>query len=385
MTPPPILVHISADFPDPFVSNKTHAIANLIDATPEFRHVVYSLNRVSAWSGIEALPFREDRIAVVYGAPRWGLMLSSRMRDLGAWIIHDLSRRNVLPDAVQAHKITVEGLAAEPIARYFNVPFLCSVQAKTDVKILRARPDLRRSYRRIWHDANHVFPFSPRAINTLSSVLHPRKGPTTLLPCITKQDDICPAALADRPSLVSMFRLDDFKGKNAGALIKAVLIARNRIPDLSLDIYGSGPPEAFFELARIIKQLSATDIVNLKGAVPHHDVQRTIARYTAFAMPTRRESYGMVFAESLLAGVPILQTRGWGLHGLFPDDGVGYACSDPGSPEEIATGLIFLVANEKALKNRIAAIQTAGTFEIMRQSTIANRYRKALESVLNKS
>src|SRR5215471_9919087 len=182
--PFPTILHITADFPDPLSSGKTPAISNLIDATPTFRHVVYSLNRVSSWRGLQALQFAPDRIALIYGAPRWGIMLASRSRAVARWIVDDLSAGGWVPDAVQAHKLTIEGLVASPIARHFRVPLLCSVQAKTDVKILHARPDLRRRYARIWHDAHHVFPFSPRARDTAASLLGARLGPTTLLPCI---------------------------------------------------------------------------------------------------------------------------------------------------------------------------------------------------------
>src|SRR6516165_10592155 len=110
--PMPVIVHISADFPDPLSPDKTSAIRSLVDATPGFRHIVYSLNRVSSWSGIEALRFGEDRVEVAYGAPPWGLMLATRFKALAAWILSDLTARRLRPDLIQAHKLTIEGLVA---------------------------------------------------------------------------------------------------------------------------------------------------------------------------------------------------------------------------------------------------------------------------------
>jgi glycosyltransferase involved in cell wall biosynthesis len=375
-------LHITADFPDPLSASKSPAISNLIDATPTFRHVVYSLNRVSSWRGLQALQFAPDRIAIAYGAPRWGIMLASRLRALARWMVDDLSARGSVPDAVQAHKLTIEGLVGFPIARHFRVPLLCSVQAKTDVKILRARPDLRRRFGQIWHDAHHVFPFSPRARETAASLLGARRGPTTLLPCITTANAMRRAPVAQSPRIVSVFRLDDHRGKNAETLIRATLVARRQIPELSLDIFGGGQPKSFFELGRLIDDLSAAHAVRLKGPVPHEVVQDTIAGYSAFVMPTLRESYGMVFAEALLAGVPILQTSGWGLHGLYPDDDVGYACTNPRSCSEVANGIVTIVANEQRLKSRIAELQREGAFEMLRPDAIAAAYRTAVESAV---
>jgi glycosyltransferase involved in cell wall biosynthesis len=380
--PSPTILHITADFPDPLSPGKTPAISNLIEAAPSFRHIVYSLNRVSSWRGVQALQFANDRIAVAYGAPPWGIMLATQLSAVARWIRDDLSARGWFPAAVQAHKLTIEGLVAAPIARHFGVPFLCSVQAKTDVKILHARPDLRQRYARIWHGAHHVFPFSPRARDTATSLLGARRGPTTLLPCITTANAMRRAPMAQSPSIVSVFRLDDHRSKNAETLIRATLAARRWIPDLILDIYGGGRPKPFFELGSIIDNLSAAQAVRLKGPVSHEIVQDTIARYCALVMPTLRESYGMVFAEALLAGVPILQTKGWGLHGLFRDVDIGYACANPRSCSEVAQGIVTIIAREKLLKSRIAELQCEGAFDILRRGSIAAAYRSAVERTI---
>ena len=61
-----VIVHISADFPDSMAAGKTSSVANLINSTEGYRHVVYSLNRVSLASGIVALDFGPDRKAIAY-------------------------------------------------------------------------------------------------------------------------------------------------------------------------------------------------------------------------------------------------------------------------------------------------------------------------------
>jgi hypothetical protein len=60
----PVIVHISGDFPDCIAPNKTRAITNLVEATSEFDHIVYSLNRVPAWGGIESVQFSNNKIAL---------------------------------------------------------------------------------------------------------------------------------------------------------------------------------------------------------------------------------------------------------------------------------------------------------------------------------
>lgn len=58
------ILHISADFPDPLVPEKTRAVENLIARADGFRHIVYSINRVSWRKDIALLEFAEDQTAI---------------------------------------------------------------------------------------------------------------------------------------------------------------------------------------------------------------------------------------------------------------------------------------------------------------------------------
>ena len=76
----------------------------------------------------------------------------------------------------------------------------------------------------------------------------------------------------------------------------------------------------------------------------------------ALALPSRNETFGMVYTEALFAGVPILYSRGTGIDGHLSGLDVGMAV-DPDNVSEIAEGLVDLVANNARYRN---AIQTAG-------------------------
>jgi len=376
----PAIVHVSADFPDCLGANKTHAISSLIAATPEFDHFVYSINRVPTWNGIESVQYSDNGIAVAYGAPSKGLFLRSRMEALGDWVIDDIRLRGRRVDVIHAHKLTMEGIAGHRIADAMHVPFICSVQADTDIKIMRARPDLRACFRHIWNTADYVVPFSPRARTEMTASLGERSGSISLLPCITDQDEMLAAPPVANSHFVSIFHFSSYVRKNAKGLIQAIEIASREHPSIELDIFGTGTPEDLRAMRALLKSPAARERVHLRGPLPRETVQRQIQKYVAFVMPTRRESYGMVYAESLLAGVPILQSKGWGIHGLFADGDVGYSC-DPGSIEDIKDGLLHLLKNEAALKRGIAKRQRAGEFNILRRDSIATEYRRIIASV----
>jgi|SoiMethySBSTD1v2_1073268.scaffolds.fasta_scaffold22083_5 glycogen synthase len=375
----PVIVHISGDFPDCIAPNKTRAIANLVEATPEFDHIVYSLNRIPAWSGIESVHFSNNKIALAYGAPSKGFFLRSRMEALADWIIADLVGRRQRIDVVHAHKLTIEGIAGRRIADAMKIPFVCSIQADTDTKIVWARPDLRAHFRHIWKTADCAVPFSPRGREEMNARLGKRNGRTSLLPCITHQDRLLPAKPVRNRRFISIFHFGSYVRKNAKGLIRAIQFASCDY-DIKLDIFGSGSPAELRAMHTLLRDADLRQRIQLRGPLRHDMVQSQIQEYVAFVMPTRRETYGMVFAESLLAGVPILQSKGWGIHGLFPDEEVGYSC-DSNSIEDIKRGILYLQENEAALKMRIARGQTAGDFDILRRAAIAAQYRDVITTV----
>ena len=158
-------------------------------------------------------------------------------------------------------------------------------------------------------------------------------------------------------------------------------IAARSIPDLSLDIFGSGAPKSFLDARRAVRKAGMEERIRLKGAVPHGRVQELVNRYAAFVLAARRETYGMVHVEALLAGVPILWSRDRGIDGLFDGLEVGCRC-DPSSAENIAAGIVRLVRDESTLKQRIARLQREDAFRHVRRAAIAQRYREIVRRAI---
>lgn len=369
------LLHVSADFPDPLAPAKTPAIRNLLALAPEHEHRVYSLNRVGARHGVSMLGFGENHRAVAYGAPPYGLMLERRLDALADALLEDIARSGVKPDLVHAHKLSVDALVGERVAAALGTPLLVSSQGNSDVKIISAKSGLRGRWRRIWREAAVILPFAPWTLARLTELLGPRSGPTRLLPCPTPQDAIQPPRRAD-PVLRSAFHLAGRKLKNAEALIAAAARAGKDAPELRLEIAGGGDAQGFAELTDAARRVGA-DRVALVGPQPHERMPAFLNAAAGFAMPSRRESYGMVFAEALMAGTPALHARGNGIDGYL-EDGVATLGVDAGSVDAIAEGMVRLVREQDAFKARLAALQESGALARFQRASIAETYRDAL-------
>jgi glycosyltransferase involved in cell wall biosynthesis len=379
------ILHLSADYPDPLEPAKTKAVANLLALADGHRHRVISLNRVG-WRpgrGIHALDFDDaagaGHRAVAYAAPGRGLMLRRAMERLADWVAEDCARAGFAPDLVHAHKLSVEGIAGHRLAARLGLPLALSVQGNTDLKIVGARPDLCPLYARLWREAALAFPFAPWARAALDARLGPRPGPVVALPCPGPADALLAPAPAPAPVIRAAFNLRDAKNKNAARLIRATGRAGAEIPALRLEIIGGGDAAAFAALAELACR-AAPGRVRFLGAVPHDAIQRLLNAATGFALVSHRESYGMVFAEALLAGSPCLIPRGRAIDGYFPDGSV-VLTADPQDEAEIARGLVRLVREEAALKARLAELGAAGGLALLTRPAIRASYLAALEEI----
>lgn len=373
------ILHLSADYPDTILGAKTRAVSMLLALTPEFEHRVYSINRTGWPFGIAAVPFDDaggqDHRAVVYGAPPKGLFLARFLDRLADWIAEDIARRGLRPGLVHAHKLSVEGLIGERVADRLGVPLIVSVQGNSDVRIVGVKRDLRPRWQRIWRGAAVVHPFAPWAAQQIEALLGPREGPILTLPCPTESDAIARPQLVG-PLFRSAFNLRHFRLKNAEGLLKGVAIAARKAPDTQLEIIGGGDVEAFVKLTRLIGRI-APGRVRLLGARPHGEMQALFNGACAFAMPSWRESYGMVFAESLLAGTPCLYSQDRAIDGYFETGSVVLA-ANPAVPEEVGDALVRLGREEAAFKDRLAALADAGGLAMLQRAAIAARYRDGI-------
>jgi glycosyltransferase involved in cell wall biosynthesis len=371
------ILHISADFPDPLVPSKTRAVQNLLAETEGFRHVVYSLNRVSWRRSIATLTFGEDRTALAYGAPPYGMMLERFLIPVGEAIARDLTRKNIAPSLIHAHKFTIDGLVAGVVSGLTGVPFVASLWGDTDIKIVEAKRGMKSRFKGLARQAEQLLPAAPWTKNYFRQAFGLDERRFRLLPVMTAGDKLLKPVLTHPQRLIAVFALDAWRRKGLDKLLDALAIAAHAHPDIVLDIYGTGSPKALLEVMGLVQTSEVAPRVRLKGVLPHGEVQRAMNGYTAFVMAPRRETYGMVHVEALLAGVPILWSENRGVDGLFDGHDVGMRC-DPNSPESIANGIKFLLANERRLKANIARLQAENLFEPLRRAGIAENYHQIL-------
>lgn len=378
------IVHVSADYPDNIAARKTPVIARLIALAPALEHRVYSLNRVSPSPGafvrgwgrppqaIELMPEAFGH-ALRYAAPGKGLFHQSALLKLGDWLAEHIASSGQPLDLLVGHKLTVEGIAARRAAEKLGVPYAITIQGNTDLKILRYRPDLRRAIGAVFHGAAQVFSFAPWSLGEVESLLGKRAGPSENLPCPPDFDDII-APDDTGAGLLSVFHLHNSKGKNLARMVAALRRIEGDHPGARLQIAGTGSPS---DIRRCEALIAGHPGVMLTGEMDRVTLRQTMNRAAGFVLPSLRESFGLVFIEALLSGLPIAYPKGAAVDGYF--DGCPFAIPvDARSTAEIAQAMASLLQNSAALKSELARWQRSPAARRFLPEAIGARFSAGL-------
>ncbi len=375
------ILHISNDYPDILAPNKTKAVLNLVEGTPEYRHVVYSLNRVNAMDGLAAMGFGEDRTSLAYGALPKGIFWEKRLREVGRWILADLKEKGIKPDLIEAHKFTIEGLIGQDLAQEFKVPLICDIQGYTDINILKKKKSLRPRYAKIAKECVAVLPYAPWVLDGFEEMIGLDRDKCTCLPVVPYIDKMSAAPVIKGDKLISVFHLDGWQNKNFEGMALAIDKLSEIRTGITLDIYGSGSPKTLLALQKIIDSQGLQDRMRLMGAVENGNISEIMQEYCAFIMPSKSESYGLVYVEALFSGLPILLNANRGISGYYDLDSIGYGCN-PHDIDDIANGMDHLLKNQKSLKDNIAKMQKDGAFDKLRKGAILKSYKSVIDKAL---
>jgi glycosyltransferase involved in cell wall biosynthesis len=194
-------------------------------------------------------------------------------------------------------------------------------------------PVLRQLERTVLRGAARVYATTPATVDRLAAVAGLDAGAVGVLPIPVDAarfsplpDDVWLAGLA-APTLVFVGAASDPR-KNVGLLLDAFAMLRERVPMARLRLVG--PPPA----ATLPAGVEATGHV---ASTP--DYLRDAA---LFVLPSLQEGFGVVAAEALACGVPVLTTPSGGPEHLVRASAGGVVLEgfDPGELAEAAAGLL---------------------------------------------
>jgi glycosyltransferase involved in cell wall biosynthesis len=144
--------------------------------------------------------------------------------------------------------------------------------------------------------------------------------------------------------------------KRVPALVPAVALARERVPELRLRVFGDGPERA--KVLRAVADLGLNGAVDAPGFVESGEVDEALGSALCMVLPSRREGYGLVVVEAAAKGTPsVVVADPDNAATELVEDGVNGFVAASASPDDLSDAIVRVHEAGRALRE-----STAGWF-----------------------
>jgi L-malate glycosyltransferase len=287
---------------------------------------------------------------------------------------------------VHAHFLYSDGAVALELKKYHGIPYIVAVR-NTDINFfMRYRPDLCLLRDKILREACQVVFISPAYRTVMSNCISESlneivKQKTIFIPNGISSDwlkvrfDSVKQCEKQSDCPLRILYVGNFsRNKNVPGLIHAVaLFSKKRATHLTL-VGGDGNDDAIVRNMLISDKYEFTEYVGRVTNMAH--LREIYQNHDLFAMPSFKETFGVVYIEALSQGLPIIHSRNQGVDGYFAEGTVSEAV-DPADPVDIAQKIAILA--ERCFSIRQECVDQARRFD---WSRIASTYKELYLSIL---
>ena len=381
------ILHITYDLRDRLHREKTTAVKNLIDISKNYgTAIVIDLVRVPLPTDEKVDNENDDHIKInSFGLPYGILLIRTLDRVLKHMATLKLSeyfnKRKI--NIIHAHKLTFEGYIGYKIAKENSLPLLLTLR-QTDSRVIKNKPKLLNLFKDILQYSSVIFYLNPFSILDLKSKVgvefyenHIKKKLYLLPNIVDFHIDTNPVNQINSCELLTILRMnkESVHRKN----IKRLLVALSQLKEekITLNIIGDG--DYRYKVESWINKYGLKNSVNFLGLIPNSKIKLYFAKSGAFVLPSLSESFGMVYAEALICGIPILYSKNrLGFDGFF--DGVG-AAVEALSVNSIKQGIKDIISNNHLYRARISQLNKESAFKIFSKSYIEQQYLNILSQI----
>jgi glycosyltransferase involved in cell wall biosynthesis len=143
------------------------------------------------------------------------------------------------------------------------------------------------------------------------------RSAAVVYPGVEVVDAVAPPSVGP-PTVGAIGRLEPIKG--LAFLLEAAAVLRGRLPDLRVELAGSGTCEP--RLRSLASQLGIADVVTFLGW--RDDIDSLHRRWQVFVQPSIHEGLGLSVLEAMAAGRPVVASATGGLAELVEDGRTGF-------------------------------------------------------------
>jgi glycosyltransferase involved in cell wall biosynthesis len=164
---------------------------------------------------------------------------------------------------------------------------------------------------------------------------------------------VAPAVTPAPRRVLSVARL--YPRKRMQDLLEAAALLRARMPGVEVHVIGDGPEMPALRALHAHLQLGET--VRLLGHVGRDALALEYLRARCFCLPTVQEGFGLVFAEAMAAGLPVVACRAAAVPEIVRDGETGLLV-EPRTPAALAAALERVLEDDAMRKDMAMAGRT---------------------------
>ena len=258
-------------------------------------------------------------------------------------------------DLIHAYTLFTDGNCARKMAKKYGKPYIVAIR-NTDVNnFFKLMPHLRSRGVKIMRDAKAIFFLSESYREQVFSKYVPQK----YLEELKSKTYIIPNGIDDfwlenlfteekhlsaTVKLIYAGRID--RNKNIPTIQRAMDILNQKGYNASLTVVGRVADNKLFEEIR--------DNPNTKfiPAIPKEKLIEEYRKSDIFVMPSFTESFGLVYAEAMSQGLPVVYSKGQGFDHQFAEGTVGYHV-DSHDAKDVADGIERVIKNYDNIKRNL--------------------------------
>lgn len=269
-------------------------------------------------------------------------------------ILKDVVKQyNILDyDILHAHSLFSNGYIAYMLNKKYDVPYIVAVR-NTDLNtFFKKMPHLRNLGIKILSNAKSIVFLS----SAYKRKMIEKYIPINIQKEVLKKSYVIPNGIdkfwfnnspVNKPKLfnkeIKIIYVGRIKGsKNITTTIKTCEILKDRGYNIKFTVVG--PVEQIKEYEKIIKK----DFLTYIKPQPKENLIYLYRENDVFVMPSRTETFGLVYVEAMSQGLPIIYSKSQGFDGQFEEGIVGYHV-EYHNALEIANRIIDIVENYEFL------------------------------------
>ena len=234
-------------------------------------------------------------------------------------------------DCYHAHSWFSNGYIAYKLNQNFNIPYIVAIR-NTDINVFyKYMIYLRELGHKILLNASKIIFISPAYRNKLIDELLPAK----IAEAINSKSVIIPNGIdnywhenkyigekRDKLAELKILYVGNIdKNKNLLTTCKAIDLLINEGINVTYTVVGK------IQSQKVFNMLSSKKYFKYLGIKEKTELRQIYRSSDIFVMPSKTETFGLVYAEALSQGVPIIYSRGQGFDGWFKEGTVGYSVS----------------------------------------------------------